>query len=944
MPAYAQGYAGYQINGNRWIVDSQSEYRGRASAVRRASTWFIGALDYLFDGLGTVGIDSEAHASRFDNLGSGVFACNPANRVGIILCGEYSTDDPPVMRSKWVLSSVYLFGHSISGAALETSDSRNVSVSDPFIPGGVLLSHEDQDESSAETTRLCVCDGLWSSISASGLSYNVVHSDVLASMIATRDGRQGPAAISAYTHIFGPSFVGESYGLSWTGGMAPITPSPTWASFVNQYHEENGFPPYSISAITLHLHLSDISSEAAVRKDSAVVFPKYIQTGFGSDDQNAATGAFASASGGCYDAGNFDCLLLDEKPFDYAEKQRISCYSESMFRVKDSVILSQDADFQRPENLALNSENVTGVDPSERLPNGTTKTFLKAGESEFGTFSDEPVCVVALRSYAIHNRFDVQDGAAPYSDGKFRFQGKIIKQTGIEFVPWSSNSFSGTKYSWSPDQDSTPTPAASSSDSYVSYCFKSTQSPQEDDLSGKWYTEASVYDITDAGTPSDLWFERRYPSNNTNQQGGGVVWPQNLFAYSSGSRVRIYSGTRTIMPLFYADVFKPKKDYHPNVSFDEEGWLAASICNDIQAVGRSSESSGYDDPWGRYFGEFASPIGQFDTSVPANRFYARRESAFLTRRLFENGSGYYAIHADTGWTPGWQQHTFMPSLAGKEFLCGKSDVRGKKLSDCLFHCFDSGHSFTKTLVRNFVGKKETVSASVSDANFTSGAAGYRVDQAIVFSEYSGSFSHACTFNTDRVEVYVQWSASLQCPGAYRAGRAMPKMITNQNVEDPPSIISPMLFVKESEYDDATPILVAQVWVRANGTVSVSTTADLPSEFGFEGAQTVGRARVYRVGNSSTFDVVDLSAARLGDQDFFSTEDDTVTPSAVGMRYLGAFPFNRSQTQQLLDGETVTPTHWYMKEEGSDFESQPVCVPWHNDTFGTYKLKFRLVTE
>lgn len=287
----------------------------------------------------------------------------------------------------------------------------------------------------------------------------------------------------------------------------------------------------------------------------------------------------------------------------------------------------------------------------------------------------------------------------------------------------------------------------------------------------------------------------------------------------------------------------------------------------------------------------------------------------------------------------------MPSLAGKEFSCGRETVADNVCQAGVFHCLDAGESFSKTGVLNFSGKRRTQKYSNTSLVPINNNWNYYYTVSFEGKTWTGNVEHACTFNTKTVELFIKWSAALQSPGPYKVTPPHEVNAAGLSYGRAPSRVAPAMWVKTEDVANVTPILVAEVWARAVGEVDVSSTYTFPEIFGTSGTykHKVIAATAQTFANNSTPVSIDLEDAVIGHVRTFD-KDALVSPQAMDMRYLGAFPFNRAQTQRLLDGETVEPTYWFLDDEGTALESQPVTVPWHNDTFGTYKLKFRLVTE
>lgn len=587
-------------------------------------------------------------------------------------------------------------------------------------------------------------------------------------------------------------------------------------------------------------------------------------------------------------------------PFDFGDTCVRSFYSTSIQR-----LLSGDASFQHPNYAFLNCEGILGLGAAsarlgiqERVTNTEERGYIAPNEA----LVHDRLSYVELKSSrhrTPQQPFDDEDVTFPIvttqGQDTFRFRGKSITGTGLEFVPWSSNSFASPITSYGRTNqplDLSDQSVTSSTDVY------GIGTPPTNE-SGKWFS-GSVTEAQDAGTPGDF---------------GG----------------RLYNSTTTSLPTID---FSALADYSPNVAFDEQGYMVGVL---TQAA-PNTDGSLPNYNFGR-LQENAQPQSSFGYSEA--QFDDRHPAAW-----YERSRRSIILDSASGSTFNVGARVFMPALSGKEYNCTRETVLGFTSQAGVFHTISAGVAFSGTGTRNFGGSKVVVSYSnITKVEVQNGPGYYLATRTQTLSGWAGKVEHACTFNTKTVELFIKWSASLQSPGPYKVTPPHEVNAAGLSYGRAPSRVAPAMWVKTEDVANVTPILVAEVWARAVGEVDVSSTYTFPEVFGTSGTykHKILAATAQTFANNSTPVSIDLEDAVIGHVRTFD-KDALVSPQAMDMRYLGAFPFNRAQTQRLLDGETVEPTYWFLDDEGTALESQPVTIPWHNDTFGTYKLKFRLVTE
>lgn len=606
-------------------------------------------------------------------------------------------------------------------------------------------------------------------------------------------------------------------------------------------------------------------------------------------------------------------MVAASAPLDFADTCVRSFYSTSIQR-----LLSGDASFQHPNYAFLNCEGALGLGAAsarlgiqELVANTEERGYIAPDES----LVHDRLSYVELKSsrhWMPQQPFDDEDVTFPIvttqGQATFRFRGTSITGTGLEFVPWSSNAFADPIESYGPTNQAVQVTPSSPAPQWFS---ASTGTPPSDE-SGTWYYGMPVNGI------------------NIFAPGGAVI-EANDAGTPSNSSTRLYNTISTVLPRFDQEA---RSLYPPNVAFDEQSYMTGvmtAACPRAYSFGRLQESAQAPS----LFGYSAS---QFDDRHPAAWPLSGRTRSLIYIDGSNTSSVAWAI-----------SRSFMPSLAGKEFVCTRETVAGFHCQAGLFHCLVPGVSFSKTGTRHVSGEKQTETISgvqaVEQIPGSPSSIVIQYKRTVALTGWTGKIEHACTFNTKTVELFIKWSAALQSPGPYKV--TPPHEVNTQGLSysRAPSRVAPAMWVKSEDVANVTPILVAEVWARAVGEVDVSSTYTFPDVFGTSGTykHKVAAATASTFANNQPPVSIDLADSVVGHQRTFD-KNALVSPQAMDMRYLGAFPFNRAQTQRLLDGETVEPTYWFLDDEGTALESQPVTVPWHNETFGTYKLKFRLVTE
>ena len=164
---------------------------------------------------------------------------------------------------------------------------------------------------------------------------------------------------------------------------------------------------------------------------------------------------------------------------------------------------------------------------------------------------------------------------------------------------------------------------------------------------------------------------------------------------------------------------------------------------------------------------------------------------------------------------------------------------------------------------------------------------------------------------------------------------------------------PWFYCSTDRVSEIRPILIADLFVAARGAVSVQSEWSFPEELNLPSSYsgTGGAPLDESLGSNHVF------AQNAGGDYYYhysqgpqSTQGPVAVarPPSQGVQlrdkkpmHAGTFIFNRTQTAQLLAGESVSPTHWLEYDEDDERSQWPMLMRWHNDGFGTIKPVFRL---
>jgi hypothetical protein len=823
----------------------------------------------------------------YDQIANRLFKQKRSARSAVILCG---LREEKVLRSPWVMGGVVALGHPRNSA-----EQYAVDASLPF------LGQRANSGTSVFNAGSKALAGL--------LTIDQYPNQEHAVLVVPAGGAVKLAIAYHVTQAKFFSVITAGYETLVASNATAFTPSPGWS---------RGSRSISVRFFSFATLAEEISAELAARNDAGVT---------------GRANTFNLILGGV-DNVTPSAMVASESPFDFGEKCVRSFYSTSIQR-----LLAGDASFEHPNYAFLNCENVLGLgaasarlETQERVTNTEDRAYVAPNES----LVHDGLSYVELKS-SRHRQpqqpFDDEDVTFPIvttqGQDTFRFRGKSITGTGLRFVPWSSNTFASPIQSYAlPTQSSVPSNTLS-------------QVPQDFSVTRDGSTFGRV-EFSPPQNENGTWFSRGAPGftfeSRVDELGvggtpqGTVSEVQDAGTPSNSSR-RFYDVTATTLPIQTPGDFAA---YAPNTSFDEHSYIAGALvaaCPYSYSFGNLAENAQPQSTFGYTRGQFSD---NHPAAWPGSG--TQRAHAYIDGQRFG-----LEVVFDVG------ARVFMPSLAGKEFVCGRETVADNECQAGLFHSLDAGESFSKTGTLYFAGQR--LLQTYSNINFVpfppQGPGAGFINYTVSFNStaWTGKVEHACTFNTKTVELFIKWSAALQSPGPYKVTPPHEVNTAGLTYGRAPSLVAPAMWVKTEDVDSVTPILVAEVWARAVGEVDVSSTYTFPEIFGTSGTykHKVIAATAQTFANNSTPVSIDLEDAVIGHVRTFD-KDALVSPQAMDMRYLGAFPFNRAQTQRLLDGETVTPTYWFLDDEGTALESQPVTVPWHNDTFGTYKLEFRLMTE
>lgn len=847
-----------------WIPKSGDIYCGESSRVCCVAT----PSSVVNEAVGFGYENRESFSEFYEDIGQGVFLARESKRRATFLCGAFDGDE---LRKPWIS-----FGGSDANHGNPYVSYATLYESEAMFPLGVLFS-----SSSGETLA---GGGVLHISSDSGDAKLFTMSSQTnggTKCLICRDRDSGQLFASAFCGNgtgFDVAVSGSSFA---TGDFPPnVIPVPLPA----------GIEHFLWSSGTYSLSMS-VSNLDVAGRDSAIF-----------DDGSSATTPLLVLGG--VENSTPASMVATQEQFDWGAIVRVPFLSNSTQTLQE-----KDGLFERPQYDKLNSPSILSIENphfspsfSEEVPDDENRVFRKPDgpmETTSGILSDEPLELVSLKSTAMCS------GAYPVGDEdvcfpvielvdqeKFLFRGKTIIGTGVEFVPFSSNTSPIESAGLTQQRQPNATPPTSSSGLYGTIY---SGSKPANDASGKWYYFSDQLFI-DSGGPDQSFVS--------------------ILQDTSPGSVRLYDGDRWSRVTDDPGLITT---YQPKQAFDEQGWMAGSVAAALQN--------------GIALNAGELPQGVLPVTPPSSFTLAIQENQFTSRNPASTSYFPYPIQPTKNLID--LSAIVRPSIAGKEFVCAREPVRGLTMQCGMFHHIGEGTSFTKTAVRNFVGRKSTQRYSFSPAG-----SGWNVSRDLSSSDWNGKATHTVSFITDVVELYVVWTVSLQPPGPYKVTGSITDGIAEFDIPGYPSSVLPRMFVKGSRANEVTPVLVATVWCRAVGTVGCQSVYEFPAEFGTSGTYThKAKTRTHTQQNLER----DFGEASIGHKETW-VKGEPVSSDKLDWRFMGHFPFNRAQTQQLLDGNTVQPTYWYVGDEGSQEESTPVAVAWHNTTFGTYRLKFRLVTE
>ncbi len=865
---------------------------------------FSDGAQFLGNAIG--GIAYGIFVDQSVDLGGGVYAYALAHRTGVALCGKLNG---LTLQSPFVLLSTGTVMQPIQGIHTVNTDFSDPGpfTYDPYAPSTILNKYLSYPYALYESCIQVVGE-------QSGSPQRVLLA------FGPRDQKSAVCLRHSDGKFFATLVSGRSCGIipAWpyAAGFGNYDPTPTVLRAptpvgVGTWQQNK----VSASFVRFECNSLEIPESLASRNDVARI-PDLGLSLLCGGAQNTATSA----------------MVADGSAFDFAETTTIPFISNTVqARTTDFnavQFLSGDAAFDNPQHSFVNSPSVLSVGHKlsrlathDRTPNGDTATYRKHGPTEAGTLAEESVVLVSLRSaILLSSQPPLSDDAIcfpvmqPADQAVFRFRGTAIAGTKLSFAPWSSNTFTQPISSFGATQLEQPqygtVPVQTTNTTEVFFTNGGGGTKESFVLSGTYINPGSATEYEEVNTPANYLFRK-------------------------------YNTTEHFLP-------GPSQNYHPplaamyspNQEFDELAFMAGALSEACP----SRFATGY------------YSIGRIET--PSPNFFGFRPgqvvdghpAAWPTPSV--NGTGLPPVRVPIRSLThiglvafGEATQNFMPSISGKAYECTSKTLFGAPLQAGLFHCLSEGNEKTKTATINFKGLRVQTSRTVTTEPVPGQANLTALHTATTREEFvwDGKVDHECTFRAPVVEIYIRWSASLQSPGQYRVRQPLPDYVNYGGLPTASSIISPQMFCQQEDVADVTPILVADVWVRAIGECDVSSAYEFPEVFGTSGTYT-HKTKVN--GSNDLKDLPDTSFGHAGtlQQNNVWPKNENLSTGTKAMRYLGAFPFNRAQTQRLLDGETVTPTYWFLDDEGTPLESQPVTVPWHNETFGTYKLEFRLVTE
>jgi hypothetical protein len=600
-------------------------------------------------------------------------------------------------------------------------------------------------------------------------------------------------------------------------------------------------------------------------------------------------------------------LRKDAGPIDWADTVPVSFVS-----VTSPVQDGKNEAFEYPSMYAPYAPVVSGLgragsplSPREDYDNPSPVSYAKHESDGVPRLVNGPLRDYRLACEVNARRFNLwlPRGAkvpalAQSEQSSFVFAGKEISGTAVRFDPWASDFVAnGNSYVEAPGRDYVDFTAIADTETtgfeYVSY---STAEPPPDNSRVYFYQPASGDRVSMRFV--ELKNSEVIPGTGSRRYDSDEYYPM--------SRVNQF-----------------RRVYTANTATDEQGYMAGVIFE--KAFGTISfGSSQFAGPSFAFAQDQIPPVpaGDAVAGVPPERITVRNP---LDWRISQPG--------------------LRPSLAGVWIECNAASDGGVPFSAGTFSGRRAGQQFSVTLHqrgsglikwREYVKPFPTVESGQSQVPiyYRYGDRSYQLDAI-----------HTMNFQTTLVEVYVRWFVALQRPGDYS-----PTPYNTAGVALNEDAQGQIAFNAQSDVDngqDIRPVLAARVYARAVGKVSVSSDWTFPELLGMSGNYktraagynaTQGGESYPGIFNGDTWDIEDISFLTTGIQ---RKDGSYAVSQDVGVRDIGLFRFNRDETASLLAGNEVTATRWAEFAHDDPKASYPQVVNWHNNTFGTYKLTFRL---
>lgn len=574
------------------------------------------------------------------------------------------------------------------------------------------------------------------------------------------------------------------------------------------------------------------------------------------------------------------------------------------------------SDFEHPDRERIYTTSVNGLGSAvsqlsdkESYASYASESFWEADGTTSAKLSSSDISFVELDVTAESNLISAltPEAAAmpialPSAQQVFSVAGKAIAGTSVRFDPWSSNTFVSPVTSFGRNVSEIPNPLEPSS-TVLSYLFTRTSVPGQN-------IEGVVWDaIGDALLPIE-------------RTDAGIL---------GGSTTRLYNSRRYFGPTRSTGA---AGTYSANSAWDEAGYLAGAACSALlSGAGHIATAS-----------EQSPPIQPGTTFVP---------DAWVNVRYPVKG----ALTAASA---------YKPSLAGRTFQCVADAVDGVPFTAGTFRYRGAGATDSVSISQSMQGIIHGIDYPNPLPSFEENTSQIRVTYTSSESVYDATANHVVTMTTTFVDLVVKWFVSLQGPGVFDP---VFSVFAEQgaNVDNLRGRVALSHLIRSDSVAGVRPCLMAQVWARAIGKIGIQSDYSMPEIFGISGNYpafarawdaTFGADAFPTPGDSSpgSFfgpvysieDVTALAGVRTGAMGFlvpgntFRKDGSFATWQDVALVNLGDFPFDGGQTESLLAGNEVTATRWDNAQfAGDPLALSPRVAAWHNDTFGTYKLTFRL---